>query len=141
MMLKRTQVINRPASDVFATISEAGEFAKWNPTIKASRRLDEGQIGNGSRFEWTLRGFGNVAQVFEEFQLNKQLRIVPQMKAVRGGHRFILTDQGGQTRVDHELEMIPQGLFKLMTPMMRKTGERNLRDTAEALKATLESGA
>jgi len=29
------------------------------------------------------------------------------MKSIAGGHRFIFTDLGSQTRVEHELEMTP----------------------------------
>jgi hypothetical protein len=50
-LLTHTQVIKRPVEEVFATVIDAGNFASWNPTIKSSRSLDEGEIGNGSRFE------------------------------------------------------------------------------------------
>ena len=137
-LIKKTQVINRPVDEVFATVIDAGNYACWNPTIKASRRMDEGEIGQGSRFEWQLRGFGTVIQEFEEFQRNERVRIVPQLKSLAGGHRFLFTAEGERTRVDHELEMTPRGVFRLFGPMMARTGKRNLRATAEALQAHLE---
>src|SRR5713101_7615431 len=137
-LLKRTQVIGRPVEEVFATVIDAGNFAAWNPTIKASRKLNEGEIGNGSRFEWQLRGFGKVIQEFQEFKRNERVRIVPQLKSLSGGHRFLFTAQGDSTRVDHELEMVPRGVFRLLAPIMAWTGRRNLRDTAQALQAHLE---
>ncbi len=137
--LRLTQLINRPAAEVFSAIIRAGDFASWNPTIKRSRRLTEGEIGEGSRFEWELSGFGKVEQELKEFQRNRSVRIVPHMKQLGGGHRFTLTAEGLRTRVDHELEMTPRGVFKLMSPMMAMTGRRNLRATADALKRHLES--
>ncbi len=137
-LIKKTQVINRPVDEVFATVIDAGNYASWNPTVKASRRMDEGEIGQGSRFEWKLRGFGTVIQEFEEFQRNERVRIVPQLKSLAGGHRFLFTAEGERTRVDHELEMTPRGVFRLFGPMMTRTGKRNLRATAEALQAHLE---
>jgi ligand-binding SRPBCC domain-containing protein len=139
-LIKRTQVVDRPVDEVFATVIDAGNYASWNPTIKASRRMDEGEIGQGSRFEWKLRGFGIVIQEFEEFQRNERVRIVPQLKSLAGGHRFLFTAEGERTRIDHELEMIPRGVFRLMGPMMARTGTRNLRATAQALQAHLERG-
>src|SRR5436305_1140267 len=56
--IKLTHVIRRPIDEVFDVLVDAGNFADWNPTIRASRQLDEGEIGEGSRFEWDLRGFG-----------------------------------------------------------------------------------
>ena len=43
-----------------------------------------------------------------------------------------------ETRVDHELEMIPKGPLALMAPMMRRLARRNLETTADALKRHLE---
>jgi uncharacterized protein YndB with AHSA1/START domain len=137
-LLTRTQTIDRPVEDVFGVVADAANFAAWNPTIKASRRLDAGELGNGSRFEWQLRGFGKVVQEFDEFERNRRVRIVPKLKTLSGGHRFSFTDLGGRTRIDHELEMLPKGIFRLMAPLMARTGRKNLRDTAEALQALLE---
>lgn len=127
-------------SEVFATIVDGGSFASWNPTIRSSRPLSEGAPGNGTTFEWDLRGFGPVTQRLEEFDPDRCVRIVPQLASLAGGHRFTLTDLGGRTRVDHELEMIPRGKYRLLGPMMSLTGRRNLRATAAALKAYLEGG-
>jgi uncharacterized protein YndB with AHSA1/START domain len=136
-LITRTQVIKRPVEQVFSTVIDAGNFAAWNSTIKASRRLDEGEIGNGSRFEWQLRGFGKVVQELQEFEPNRRVRIVPQLKSLSGGHRFLFTAPGDTTRIDHQLEMVPSGLFRLFAPMIARTGSKNLRDTAEALRPTL----
>ena len=137
-ILTLTQEIDRPVDAVFVTISDVGNFASWNPTIKASRALEPGDPGNGMRYEWTLRGFGNVLQEIRDFEPDRGLRIVPLMRSMSGGHRFTLTDVGGRTRVDHKLEMTPKGSFKLMGPMMTSTGRKNLSATADALKRYLE---
>src|SRR5713101_6892753 len=137
-LITRTQVIDRPVDRVFNTVIDAGNYAAWNPTIKASRRLGEGEIRDGSRFEWQLKGFGKVIQEFQEFKPNERVRIVPQIKSLSGGHRFLFTAQAESTRVDHELEMVPKGILRLMAPVIAWTGRKNLRDTAEALQAHLE---
>lgn len=137
-ILRLTQVISRPVKDVFDTVIDAGNFASWNPTIKSSRQITPGEIGEGTRFEWELRGFGMVPQELQEFERDRRVRIVPDMKSIAGGHRFTFTDLDGQTRVEHELEMTPKGAFKLMAPMMTFMGRKNLRATAAALQRHLE---
>jgi hypothetical protein len=82
---------------------------------------------------------GWFRQELREFQPNRALRIVPDMRSISGGHRFRLSDLGASTRVDHELEMTPKGVFKLMGPMMTMMGRRNLRATAAALKEQVEA--
>ena len=62
------------------------------------------------------------------------------MKMMGGGHRFLFRAEGKGTRIDHELEMLPRGIFKLMSPMLAMIGKANLRDTAAALKLYLEKG-
>jgi hypothetical protein len=34
--------------------------------------------------------------------------------------------------------MLPRGVFRLMAPVISRTGKKNLRDTAQALQAFLE---
>lgn len=137
-VITRSQVIGATIDDVFDAIVDGGRFAEWNPTIRASRKLNDGPPGNGTQFEWDLRGFGNVIQELQEFDPPRQVRIVPHIKQLQGGHRFHLTAQGDSTRVDHELEMRPKGAFTLFAPMMGMIGRKNLRDTANALEAHLE---
>ena len=137
-LITRTQIIKKPVDEVFAVVADGARWADWNPTVKASRRLDAGPMGNGARFEWQLRGVGKVVQEFQEFELNRRVRIVSHVKIVEGGHRFSFSAQGEQTRIDHELEIRPKGVFLLLTPMLGMNGRKNVRDTANALQAHLE---
>ena len=134
----RTQFIDAPIDAVFTVIVDGGNFAAWNPTIRSSRRLDAGEIGEGSRFEWELRGFGKVQQELQEFDRPRQVRIVPHTKQIEGGHRFRLSSEGQRTRIEHELEMRPKGLFVLLAPVMGMIGRKNLKDTANALQEHFE---
>jgi len=137
-VVTRSQIIRARVERVFETIVDGANFAAWNPTVRASRRLDSGDVGDGTRFEWDLRGFGKVIQELQEFSRPERVRIVPHVRALEGGHRFLLAEHGDSTRVDHELEMRPKGAFRLFTPVMGIIGRRNLRDTANALQAHFE---
>jgi hypothetical protein len=137
-VITRTQVINKPVEEVFDLLADLGSYAKWNPTIRSSRWLDDQPHGNGSRFEWGLRGLGKVVQELQEFEPHVQLRIVTDLKPVKGGHRLHLSANGDATRIDHELEITPNGIFRLFAPMMVMNGRRNLRETANALSAHFE---
>jgi hypothetical protein len=56
-----------------------------------------------------------------------------------GGRRWIFTDLGnGTTRIDHELEMRPKGLFMLTGPMLRSNGAKTVTETAAVLQRYLE---
>ena len=140
-VLRLTQVIQRPVAEVFETVIHVEDFPKWNPTIKQARTLSDGPPASGSRFEMNVKGFGPVPQVLQEFERDKRVKIVPEFKVMGGGHRFTFTAEGQSTRIDHELEMFPKGIFKLFTPFLGVMGRKNLRDTASALQGYLESRA
>jgi uncharacterized protein YndB with AHSA1/START domain len=137
-VLRLSQVIRRPVEDVFEAVIHVERFPEWNPRNPSARRLSGGEIAEGSRFELEVKGFGKVPQTLEEFERNGRVRIVPRFKMLEGGHRFVFTAQGGQTRIDHELEMRPKGVFRLMAPMMWLVGRRNLQETARNLQRHLE---
>jgi hypothetical protein len=136
---KLTQVINRPIGEVFGTIIDVANFPLWNPTTPNARKLTPGGAGEGTQFELEIKGVGKVLQELREFRPNKQVRLLSNTKMVAGGHRFILTAEGNQTRIDHELEMTPKGVFKIFTPLIGMMGKKSLRDTANALQRYLES--
>jgi Polyketide cyclase / dehydrase and lipid transport len=137
-VITRTQVVNKPVDEVFDVLADLGSWAKWNPTVLSSRWLDDQPHRNGSRFEWGLRGVGKVVQELGEFEPHVHLRIVTDLKPVKGGHRMSLTATGDATRIDHELEIIPRGIFRLFAPMLVMNGRRNLRDTANAIENHFE---
>jgi hypothetical protein len=137
-LITRSQFIKKTVDEVFAVVVDGAGWADWNPTVRASRRLDTGPIGNGARFEWDLRGVGKVVQEFQEFEPNRRVRIVTHVKTLGGGHLFCFSTQGEGTRIDHQLEIRPTGVFVLFAPMMGLIGRKDLRDTANALQARLE---
>ena len=135
---KLTQVIRKPVEEVFGTVIDVANFPRWNPTTPSARKLTTGATGEGTQFELEIKGFGKVLQELQEFRPNQQVRIVPHFKVLTGGHRFIFTADRNGTRVDHELEMTPKGVFKIFIPLMGMMGKKNLRDTANALQRYLE---
>ena len=139
-ILKLTQVIHKPVEEVFHTVIDVANFPKWNLTTPGARKLKPGETGEGTQFEMEIKGFGKTLQSLEEFKLNKQVRLVPHIKLLAGGHRFIFTAEGDRTRIDHELEMTPKGMFKIFAPIMGMIGRKNLRTTANALQNYLERG-
>ena len=133
-----TQVINLSVSDVFNTVVDIANFPTWNPTVEDAKKLSPGEAKEGSTFEMKIRGFGWVPQTLAEFERDKRVMIVPKMRMMEGGHRFVFTKEDGKTRIDHELVMNLKGIFVLMLPMVWITGKMNLTETANALQKYLE---
>jgi hypothetical protein len=67
------------------------------------------------------------------------MMVVPLIRMFDGGHRWSFTDLGdGSARIDHELEVRPKGIFRLMGPMLRSNGAKTVRETAAALQRHVE---
>ena len=135
---RRTQVIERPPADVFAAIIDLGSFPRWNPTTKSARKISSGPTGEGTRFELAIAGFGTTVQELVGFEPDRRVTLVPHIRALSGGHTFVLTPEDGGTRVDHELEMTPHGGMRLLAPLLAMVGRRNLAKTAAALRSWVE---
>jgi uncharacterized protein YndB with AHSA1/START domain len=136
-----TQTIQAPPAQVFATIVDLEAFPTWNPSVRQAKKLTSGPAKQGSRFEFTVKGFGMMPQELQQFETNKKVCIAPQGKSFGGGHLFVLTPEGKGTRVDHELVMAPRGMMKLMAPMMKPMMRKNLHTTMDALAKHVEAQA
>lgn len=135
----RTQIIDCPVDEAFATVTDLTTFPEWNPTTVSARKLSQGEIGEGTRFELAIRGFGRQEIELREFEHNRRVNLVPHSKKISGGHVWAFTPEGEKTRIDHELVMDPKGFFKVFGFMMGKMADKNLRDTANAVQEYLES--
>lgn len=136
---KLSQTIARPIEQVFATAIRLDKFPEWSPLNPSGEQITPGEVGEGTRFRLAIKGFGKVTQELREFQPNRRMMVTPISPMFSGGHRWIFSDLGdGTTKIDHELEMRPKGIFVLMGPMMRANGRKTVIQTTDALKRHLE---
>ena len=134
-----SQTIRSPIDRVFQTAVRLDEFPAWSPRNRWAKKLTDGEIGEGTHFEMGIKGFGKITNELREFERNKRVMVAPLTNMLDGGHRWLFTDLGnGETRIDHELELDPKGVFRLLKPMLRANGKKTVRETAAALKAHLE---
>ena len=86
-----------------------------------------------------IKGFGKITNELREFERDKRVMVAPLTRMLSGGHRWLFTDLGsGRTRIDHELELEPKGIFTLLRPLLRANGKKTVRETAAALARHLE---
>jgi Polyketide cyclase / dehydrase and lipid transport len=134
------QTIGRPVAEVFDTVIRLDEFPKWSPRNPSGKKLTDGAIGDGTRFELGIKRFGKVTMELREFVADKRVMVTPLSRIFEGGHRWSFSDDGdGGTRIDHELEMRVKGVFRPMAPLIKANGKKNLLDTTAALQRYLET--
>ena len=137
--IRLSQTIEAPAGEVFAVVSDLAAYEQWDPMITSSRLLSEGDVANGTRFEFAMKRMGTQEMEVTNFEAGRSIRLEARSKMMGGGHRFTLSEEGGRTRLDHELVMQPSGMFRLMSPLMGMMAKRSLRQSADALEARVQA--
>lgn len=153
----RQIVIDRPAEEVFAFVSDPTNDPRWHDTIVAVTPTSEGPLRLGSRFTAIYRRPGSsgtydlVGEMtayepgrFSELQARFE-DPTGRVPAMIG--RFVLTfrveEEGRSTRLTRGVELQDPAwryriLWLLLTPVWRRTGRRRQDELLGRIKAILE---
>ena len=119
------RILNVAASPeaAFDYVADFSRAQEWDPGIPSARRLDDGSIGIGARFELLSR-FGNTEQLitYEVTGFDRPQRVT----FVGDGKNFRGTDtisfaaaEGGGTRVTYLADLGLKGMAALALPFLR----------------------
>ena len=134
-----------PPGEAFAYVADFATTAEWDPGIVEARRLDDGPLGGGSRFE--------VVSAFGERRLPITYTITafepPSRIVLEGvGERFRGTDEirfapgaDGGTRIDYIADLALRGVARVAEPFMRGRFEQVVDEGSIGLERTLRSRA
>jgi uncharacterized protein YndB with AHSA1/START domain len=132
-------VIRRPAAEVFAFIADGETAKRWRSGVLDVRHRS-GQ-GRGAVYEQGVKGpFGRrVPADYEitEYEPDRRLAFKAIAGPVRPEGTYVLESADGGTRVTFTLTCSPQGLARLMSPMVAATMRKEVAQLDE-LRATLE---
>jgi hypothetical protein len=133
-------VINRPVEEVFDFVADERNEPRYNPRMLRAEKISPGPIGPGARFRAEFSSFRRPVAMIEVagYERPRRLASSTHMSAmdVRGSLTFDPVPEGTRMRWSWELE--PRGLFKLMTPVVARTGRRQERAIWTSLKRFLE---
>jgi len=134
-------VINRPVEEVFDFVADERNEPRYNPRMLRAEKISPGQIGPRTRFRAEFSSFRRpVAMIeFTGYERPRRLASSTHMSAmdVRGNLTFDPVPEGTRMRWSWELE--PRGLFKLMIPVVARTGRRQEQAIWASLKRFLEA--
>ena len=107
-----------------------------------AEKLSPGPIGLGTRFRDEVKSMGRPAEITIEtigFERPRRLMYSIHMATmdVRGGLTFDPVPAG--TRMRWAWELMPRGVFKLMTPLLARIGKRMEQRVWASLKRVMEA--
>jgi hypothetical protein len=135
-------VINRPVDLVFDLVADARNEPHYNPRALRAAKISSGPIGLGTLFRTETTGIGrNTIWDIEitEYQRPRKLQLEIHSTAtdIQGTQTFYPVDGG--TRMRWSWDMKARGVFRLITPLIRRMGQRLEERNWQNLKRFLES--
>ncbi|MGH7721614.1 MAG: SRPBCC family protein [Candidatus Dormibacteria bacterium] len=111
-----------PPADAFAYMASFDNAQEWDPSVVAARRLDDGEVGRGSRFQVTSRFAGrSVPLLYEITQFEAGRRVV--LEAWRGTFGSVDTitvaAAGTASSVTYDARLVFRGLARIADPLMQ----------------------
>jgi uncharacterized membrane protein len=140
-VVKGSITIDRPIQDVFEFIADQAKTTQWCLALAECELTTDGELAEGSErvvarkmlgmsFKWTYD--------CESFKPPTHIA----WRSVGGRLPMLdyydLTEQGDSTLVEHTADIEKMGVLRLLQPIMRRKGEKDLNKDLVALKALME---
>ncbi len=140
--MHETRLIQKPVAEVFDYTADFDNIEDWDPGIASSRRLDEGPVGVGSRFELIVSfGGSRIPMIYEitEYEPTERVVLVGSGEQIEAVDELRFEDQGeGRTLVEYTADLTLHNFMKYLTPFMgpvfKRVGQKAVDGLAEALR-------
>lgn len=132
--------VQRPQDEAFAYTADFSNIQDWDPGVVASRKVTEGPVGLGTRFELDVKfGTGTTPMTYEITEFEPSERMV----LVGRGEKLIAVDEirfarhDNLTVIDYTADLTFLNYFRHFTrilgPSVKKVGAKALDGLAGAL--------
>jgi carbon monoxide dehydrogenase subunit G len=140
--VERTLDVGASPEAAFDYVADFSRAQEWDPGIPSARRLDDGPIGLGSRFELRSR-FGSTEQLITYevtgFDRPRSVTFVGDGKTFRGTDTISFEpNEGGGTRVTYLADLGLKGVAALALPFIRGRLDAMSDDAVAGLKTALD---
>jgi uncharacterized membrane protein len=134
--------INRPVEEVFDVVADERNEPRYNPRLLWVEKLSSGPIGRGTRFRAATKTMGRPVEMtieFTDYQRPRHLGSSTHMPTmeIEGALSFDTVPQGTRMRWSWELQ--PQGVLRLLTPLITLMGRQQEETIWAGLKRFLET--
>ncbi len=139
-----TEMVDRPAEEVFAYLTDAEKLPEWQSMVSESRQVSPGPMGVGARVTNVRNFLGRRIESEAEVTAYEpprrfDLRVVSGPVPFQISHT--LESREATTIVKVEAQGEPGGFFKLAEPLVGRQAERQFKNDFATLKDLLEAGA
>jgi carbon monoxide dehydrogenase subunit G len=131
--------IEAPMERVFDYVADARNEPNWLPGARTVEKVTPGAVGLATRFDGTYARAGRVSIELVAFERPSRLTFRARSRIVHFDDEIELIEVDGATRLNARMSAQPQGLMRLMSPMMARTMRKQFEGNWRYLKAALEA--
>jgi uncharacterized protein YndB with AHSA1/START domain len=139
--IQQSVTIARPVDRVFAFLTNLDNIPSWRPDV-LELRSGGGPLHVGSEFDEVISFGGRKAQRFrvEVLEPNETLEVAAVAGlGIRPRQRHDLSNRDGRTTVSIRVTVRPQGLFRLLEPLLPQMIAAKWRNYGARLTQLLEN--
>jgi carbon monoxide dehydrogenase subunit G len=130
--------ILRPVEEVFDYLADPRNEPQWLPGARSVNKTSGGELGLGSVFVGEYRRAGRVELRIVEFERPSRVTFRAESKIVQFDDVVRLLPIEGGTRLVARMAAEPQGLMRLLAPVMGRTLRKQFASNWDHLRRALE---
>jgi uncharacterized protein YndB with AHSA1/START domain len=131
--------IDKSPAVVFDYASDHTHEPEWNPKMRSVRKLTDGPIGNGTKYEMEFVPGRPVVVTCVRFDRPDRWEAVGDTLGMHISLGGLVTPTEGGARLVFRTEFQANGLRALALPLVGRRMRRTLQHDVETIKAILES--
>ena len=131
--------VARSPEEVFDFLVDFRNEPQWEPNCREAEKTSDGPIGQGTTFRANMKGMGRVESEIVEFERPARFASQDKARGMSGRSEFRFDAKNGGTQVSGKLRMQPQGLMRVLEPLMRPRVKRMLGELPDNLRRGIEA--
>jgi carbon monoxide dehydrogenase subunit G len=131
--------IARSIENVFDYLADPRNEPAWLPGATSVQKTSDGPVGAGSTFVGQYRRAGRVGLELVEFERPRHVTFRARSKIVNFDDSVDLAPVDSGTRLTARMTAEPQGVMRLLAPLMARTMQRQFSANWDHLRRALET--
>lgn len=131
-------------SEAFAYLADFSSSQEWDPGVVAASRLDDGEVGTGSRFRVVSRFAGRDVPLEYEivgFEHDRQVVLRAENGQVRSTDTITFAPRTDGSTVTYDADLRPKGVFVILDPVLSLLFRRIGDQARDGLRRVLGASA
>jgi hypothetical protein len=133
--------VTRPQPEAFEYTADFSNIEEWDPGVVASRKVTEGPIGVGTRFELEVKfGVGTTPMTYEVtvYQPDHRVVLVGDGGKLHAVDEITFASHDNMTVIDYTADLTFRNFFRFIRPLMRPILRRVGKDALDGLAKALD---